>query len=107
MSLQPEKIGPVPEETARVAHAAFPKGNLCLRLRDALGTIYDDALFADLFSHTGQPAEAPWRLAVVCVLQSVEDLSDRQAAKAVRARIDWKYLLGLDLTDPGFDFVRH
>jgi transposase len=104
MSLHPEKIGPVPKETARVAHAAFPKGNLCLRLRDALGTIYDDALFADLFSHTGQPALAPWRLALVCVLQYVEDLSDRQAAEAVRARIDWKYLLGLDLTDPGFDF---
>lgn len=104
MSLHPEKIGPVPEETTRVAHAAFPTGNLCLRLRDALGTIYDDALFADLFSPTGQPALAPWRLALVCVLQYVEDLSDRQAAEAVRARIDWKYLLGLDLTDPGFDF---
>jgi transposase len=44
MSLRPEKIGPVPEETARVARAAFPKGNLCLRLCDVLGTIYDDAL---------------------------------------------------------------
>src|SRR5262249_16752225 len=96
--------GPVPEETTRVARAAFPKGNLCLRLRDALGTIYDDALFADLFSPTGQPALAPWRLALVCVLQYVEDLSDRQAAESVRARIDWKYLLGLDLPDAGFDF---
>ena len=104
MSLHPTSLGPVPEDTARVARAAFPKGNLCLRLRDELGTIYDDVLFADLFSSTGQPAEAPWRLALVCVLQYLEDLSDRQAAEAVRARIDWKYLLGLDLTDPGFDF---
>lgn len=104
MSLHPDRIGPVPEETVRVAQAVFRKGNVCLRLRDALGTIYEDELFADLFSPTGRPAEAPWRLALVCVLQFVEDLSDRQAAEAVRARIDWKYLLGLELTDVGFDF---
>lgn len=104
MSLRPNRIGPVPEETRRVAQTVFRKGNLCLRLRDALGTIYEDEMFADLFSSTGRPAEAPWRLALVCVLQFVEDLSDRQAAEAVRARIDWKYLLGLELTDVGFDF---
>lgn len=104
MSLHSDPIGPIPEETARIARAAFRKGNLCLRLRDTLGTIYHDELFADLFSPTGQPAEAPWRLALVCVLQYVEDLSDRQAADAVRARIDWKYLLGLALSDEGFDF---
>lgn len=104
MSLRPDPIGPVPEETARVAKKVFRKGNMYMRLREALGTIYEDELFADLFSPTGQPAEAPWRLALVCVLQFVEDLSDRQAAEAVRARIDWKYLLGLELTDVGFDF---
>jgi transposase len=103
MSLYSNSLGPVPEETTRVARAAFRKGNLYLRVRDELGTIYDDALFADLFSHTGQPAEAPWRLALVCVLQYLEDLSDRQAADAVRGRMDWKYLLGLELADPGFD----
>jgi transposase len=104
MSLHLQQIGPVPEETARVARAAFPKGNVYLRLRDALGTIFDDALFADLFSYTGQSALAPWRLALICVLQFLEDLSDRQAAEAVRGRLDWKYLLGLELTDPGFDY---
>lgn len=103
MSLHTDPIGPVPEETARVARAAFRKGNLYLRIRDELGTIYDDALFADLFSPTGQPAETPWRLALVSVLQYLEDLSDRQAADAVRGRMDWKYLLGLELSDPGFD----
>jgi transposase len=91
MSLKPEGIEPVPEETARIARAAFPKGNLCLRLRDTLGTLYTDQLFADLFPVRGQPAEAPWRLALVTVLQFVEGLSDRQAEEAVRARIDWKY----------------
>lgn len=105
MSLHATPIGPVPEETARVARAAFPKGTLCLRIRDALDTIYEDELFADLFSQTGQPAEAAWRLALVCILQFLEDLSDRQAAETVRARIDWKYLLNLELTDAGFDFT--
>jgi transposase len=103
MSLHPAPLGPVPEETARVARAAFPKGTLYLLLRDELGPIYDDPSFADLFSARGQPAEAPWRLALVTVVQFAENLPDRQAAEAVRGRIDLKYLLGLDLTDPGFD----
>jgi transposase len=103
MSLKPEPMEPIPEETARVARAAFPKENLCLRLRDTLGPIYADHLFADLFPTRGQPAETPWRLALVTVLPFVEGLSDRQAAEAVRARIDWKYALSLPLSDPGFD----
>src|SRR5919198_6452570 len=103
MSLHPEPIGPVPEETARVARAAFAKGNPYLSLRDELGLFYTDAQFADLFPTRGQPAEAPWRLALIVVLQFAENLTDRQAADAVRSRIDWKYLLGLELTDPGFD----
>src|SRR3954447_26540330 len=89
--------------TARVARAAFPKGNPYLRLRDELGTVFGDADFADLYPRRGQPALPPWRLALVTVLQFREDLSDRRAADAVRARIDWKYLLGLKLDDPGFD----
>jgi transposase len=103
MSLHPEPIGPVPEDTARVARAVFAKGNPYLSLRDELGLFYTDAQFADLFPTRGQPAEAPWRLALVVVLQFAEDLTDRQAAEAVRSRIDWKYLLGLELTDQGFD----
>jgi len=104
MSLHPQIIGSVPEETARVARAAFPKGNLYLQIRQELGTIYEDSYFADLFPKVGQPAEAPWRLVLVCIVQFLEGLSDRQAAEAVRSRIDLKYLLGLELTDPGFDF---
>src|ERR671937_1547348 len=95
---------PVPEETARVARAAFPKGNPYLTLRDALGTIFQDDDFIDLYSHEGQPGLSAWRLALVTIMQFRETLSDRQAAEAVRARIDWKYLLGLTLTDPGFHF---
>jgi len=103
MSLQPMPIAPVPEETVRIARAAFPKGNLYLTIRDELGTIYTDETFADLFPAVGQPAQAPWRLALVTVFQFLEGLSDRQAAEAVRSRIDWKYGLGLELSDAGFD----
>ena len=104
MSLKPQPIGTVPELTAFVARAAFPDGTTHTRLRDELGTLYEDRDFAGLFPDRGQPALAPWRLAMVTLMQFLEDLSDRQAADAVRSRIDWKYALGLELTDPGFDF---
>jgi transposase len=106
MTLYPQDaqdIGPVPTETARVARAAFPHGNMYLRMRDEVGVLYTDAAFAPLFSTRGRPAEAPWRLALVSILQYAEGLSDRQAADAVRGRLDWKYVLGLELTDAGFD----
>ncbi len=104
MSMKPQEISPVPEETARVARAANPKGNVYMQMRDELGSIYEDQMFVNLFPRRGQPAEAPWRLALVTVMQYMEGLSDRQAAEGVRERIDWKYALGLELTDPGFDF---
>src|SRR5437660_10460152 len=104
MSMYPRELGPIPEETARVARAACPKGTLAMRLRDALGELYQDEDFAALYPVEGQPAYAPWRRALVSVPQYVEGLTDRQAADAVRERIDWKYALGLELTDPGFDF---
>ena len=104
MSLHPHGIEPVPEETVRVAHAAFPKGHPYLTVRDVLGTIFQDDDFAALFPAWGPPGLPPWRLALVTIMQFRENLADRQAAEAVRARIDWKYLLSLELTDPGFDF---
>lgn len=103
MSLHPHVVGPVPEETARVARAAFRTGNRAMRMRDTFGALYDDQTFASLFSCRGQPAEPPWRLALITILQFAEGLSDRQAADAVRGRIDWKYALSLELTDAGFD----
>src|SRR5215471_15863628 len=103
MSLRPRPPLAIPEETYRVAHAAFPKGTLCLRIADDLGNIYHDDQFAELFPTRGQPAASPARLAWISVLQYVEGLSDRQAADAVRGRIDWKYALALELDDPGFN----
>src|ERR671914_117308 len=101
--LRPMPIGPIPSETARVARAAFPKGNRYLRVADELETLFTDDAFLAFFPTHGQPAHPPWRLALVTILQFAEGLSDRQAANAVRSRIDWKYVLRLELTDPGFD----
>jgi transposase len=104
MSMYARELGSIPEETACVARAACPKGNLAIRLRDELGELYRDEHFAPLYPVEGQPAYEPWRLAITTVLQYSDALTDRQAANAVRERIDWKYALGLELTDPGFDF---
>ncbi|MGZ6308415.1 MAG: IS1182 family transposase [Ktedonobacterales bacterium] len=104
MSLPRDPLQPIPAETARVAHAAFPAGNLYMRVRDELGPLFDDERFTTVYAHEGQPALHPWQLALVSVMQFAENLSDRQAAEAVRARIDWKYALGLDQTDDGFHY---
>jgi transposase len=104
MSLQPRRLQDVPEETARVAQAAFPQGNIYMTLRDEVGILYEDADFVALFPTVGQPAETPWRLALVVVMQFMENLTDRQAADAVRGRIDWKYALCLELEDAGFNY---
>ena len=105
MSLKSSLIEAVPPETVCVARAAFPKGNLYISMRDELGVLFEDSDFAELFPRRGQPAFAPWRLALITVMQFLENLSDRQAAEAVRSRIDWKYALGLELTDSGFDYL--
>jgi len=102
MSIPPQVGYQIPEETQRVARAALPKGTLWLRMADALGAIDQDREFAALFPTRGQPAEAPARLALATGLQCGEGGSDRRAADGVRGRIDWKYALGLELTDPGF-----
>lgn len=104
MSLNPCPIDPGPPETARVARAAFPKGNRYMTMRDELGSIYPSDLFADLSPQVGHYSVPPWRLALVTLMQFSENLTDRQAADAVRGRIDWKYALGLAWTDTDFDF---
>ncbi|MFK4272236.1 IS1182 family transposase [Streptomyces milbemycinicus] len=104
MSLHPVPAPEIPETTARVARAAFPKGCLAMRVRDELGVLFQDADFAAAFPTRGGPGLAPGMLAVVSVMQFAERLTDRQAADAVRGRIDWKYLMGLELGDEGFPF---
>ena len=104
MSLKPNEGRCVPEETRKVAKAAFPKGNVYLWIGDELGELYADQFFTELYSLRGQPTVSPGRLAMVTIMQFMEGMTDRQAAEAVRGRIDWKYALGMELTDPGFDF---
>jgi transposase len=106
MSMHEPLVGayPIPDDTRRVAERAFPKGHHYLRLREQFGMLVDNQRFAHLFAHDGRPALAPARLAVVLILQFMENLSDRQAADRVRDSISWKYLLGLPLEDPGFDY---
>jgi len=103
MSLELRADVGVPELTARVVRAAFAKGTLAVRIREALGPLFEDAAFAGAFPSRGRPAVSPGALALVSVLQYAEGLTDRQAADQVRARMDWKFLLGLELDDPGFD----
>ena len=93
MALKPQALAPIPAETARVAHLIWPKGNRYLQLRDERGTIYTDELLVKLYPKLGSWAEAPWREAVIGIMQSMEDYTDREAAEAVRSRIDWKYVL--------------
>ena len=101
MSMGVQAHGEIPSGTVAVMRAACPQGARVTRLRDALGPVFEDARFAGWFADEGRPGVAPGLLALVCVLQSMEDLSDRAAADAVRTRIDWKYALGLEMTDGG------
>jgi transposase len=104
MSLHAPPFGPIPADTARIAKAAFRrKGSIYLTIGDRIGTLFDEVDFSDLYAADGAPAIAPNLLALVLVFAFIEDLSDREAAEAVLARIDWKYALHLSLTDPGFD----
>lgn len=102
--LKPERNHKIPELTQIVAKAALPNGNIFMTMRDEFGSIFEDEEFADLYPTIGQPAESPARLAMTTIMQYVENLTDRQAAEAVRDRISWKYVLGLELTDPGFHY---
>ncbi|MGH3191481.1 MAG: transposase [Streptosporangiaceae bacterium] len=107
MSMQPV---PWPEPDPQIAAAieAMYGGRkterpLAVEVRDRLGQWLADEEFAAAFGIRGRPGWPPSRLALVTILQRAEKLTDRAAAGEVRTRIDWKYLLGLPLDDPGFD----
>ena len=92
--LTPNHNHEIPEMTVKVAKAALPLGNAVMRIRDELGPLFEDGEFTAMYPSIGQPAESPARLAQVTVLQFKENLPDREAADAVRSRIDLKYALG-------------
>src|SRR5512133_3795528 len=101
MSIRPRLGAGVPELTARVARAANRAGTTAMWVRDRLDGLWADEDFASWYPRDGRPGISPAQLATVSVLQFLLDLSDRDAAEAVRCRIDFKYALGLDLDDPG------
>lgn len=106
MSVQPE---PWPEPDPQVAgavRAIYRRKELPLavQMRDMLGEVFPDVAFLELFGVRGRPGFSPGRLMLVCVLQFTEKLTDRQAADAAARDLAWKYALGLELDDPGFDF---
>lgn len=103
MSYRAEIIGEIPEETRRVAQAVCPKGNVYMRMRDELGNLFEQAEFDKLYARVGQPGVSAWRLILITIMQFAEGLTDQQTAEDGRLRIDWKYALGLSLTDEGFD----
>lgn len=103
MSLPDASRQEIPAETIRIAQASFPKGNKLMRVRERFGPLFEREDFQDLYSWKGERGVPPEILASVTVLQYIEGLSDREAAEQVRGRIDWKYLLGLEITYAGFD----
>ncbi|MCY0924423.1 transposase, partial [Streptomyces sp. H27-G5] len=103
MSMRPVGLPEIPEQTMAVARAAFPKGSLAIRVRDRLAEVFADEPFAGAFGVRGAPGLSPGVLSLVTVLQFTEDLTDRQAAAMAVRAIDWKYALGMELTDTGFD----
>jgi transposase len=102
MSVRPRLGVEVPELTARMARASNPAGTTAMWVRDRLDGLWTDEDFAEWYPRDGRPGISPAQLATVSVLQFLLGLSDRDAAEAVRCRIDFKYALGLDLDDPGF-----
>ena len=102
MSMRPRPGAEVPALTARMARASNPGGTTAMWVRDHLDGLWSDEDFADWYPRDGRPGLSPAQLATVSVLQFLLGLSDRDAAEAVRCRIDFKYALGLDLDDPGF-----
>ena len=105
MSVQPRSWPEPAPEVAAAVRAAYRRREppLPVVVRDRLGELFPDAEFAPGFGVRGRPGWSPGRLALVTVLQMAENLTDRQAADAVRDKISWKYALGLDLDDEGFD----
>lgn len=103
MSLQPKGLPEVPAQTVSVARAAFPQGTLAMRVRDRLGEVFADEPFAGAFGRRGAPGLSPAVFSLVTALQFTENLTDRQAAAMAVRAIDWKYAIGAELTDTGFD----
>lgn len=104
MCLKVQTPWPIPTETAAVGKAILKEGNPYRLIGDRLFERYREQEYADLYSAEGKPGISPVILAFVTVFQFMERLPDRQAAEAMRVRMDWKYALHLPLEYEGFDY---
>jgi transposase len=104
MCLKAQAPWPMPTETAAVGEVLLKEDSPYRLTGDKLFEHLCDTDFADLYSSEGKPGISPVILAFVSVFQFMEKLPDRQAAEALRMRIDWKYALHLPLTYTGFDY---
>ncbi|WP_436847751.1 transposase [Streptomyces avermitilis] len=95
----------IPPLTVRMARTSNPRGTAAMWVRDRLDGLFTDGDFADWYPADGRRGPSPAQLALGPVLQYAENLTDPQAADAVRCHLDWKHRLGLELDDPGFDFT--
>jgi hypothetical protein len=105
MSMQPRSWPQPAQEITKAVLAMYAgrEAPLPVVVRDELDELFADEQFARAFGVRGKPGWSPGRLALITALQMAENMTDSQAAEAVRLRLDWKYALGLELTDPGFD----
>jgi IS5 family transposase len=92
-------------DAAALCRQLVPHGSVEAFLADHRSDLFPDEMFEDLFpSRRGRPSVPADVVASVMVLQALEGLSDRDAARALRDRISWKVACGLALDDEGFDF---
>ena len=103
--LRTREVGPIPEDTKRLGEAVLREDDPYRRIGECLPELLSDEDFAALYAATGRKAISPALLAMVTLFQFLEDLPDRDAARMVRVRLDWKYALRLPLEDVGFDFT--
>jgi transposase len=104
MTLHPRDPHAIPDDIAAVGAAILAPTNPYRLLGEQLADLFVDIDFAPLYTNHGRAAVSPALLALVTIFQFLEHAPDRQAADAVRVRLDWKYALHLPVADLGFDF---
>ena len=104
MCLKVQPPWPMPTETGKIGQKLLPENDVYRLIGDRLFAQLNEAEYADLYSNEGKPGISPILLAFVTVFQFMEKLADRQAIRALRMRLDWKYALHLPLEYEGFDF---
>ena len=104
MTLRERDVGAMPEDIGELGRRVLGEGDPYRVIGERLADIVGDEQFAELYEPRGRAAISPSLLALVPIFQFLEDLPDREAARQVAVRLDWKYALRLPLGYAGFDF---